>query len=173
MPEPVVGILMGSESDLDVMKQATQVVETFAVLHEIRISSAHRMPEETFARHRQRRGGSAGGRRSHRRLPKCLGGCQAVIARIVEAVAPLLETFARGPDGVGCANPGRTPRRGRLGRWSLSRRPDCSQSIPTGRAGLRWPWRRHCSRTAGRRVPRPQAEHRPGLPGKREGFSVA
>ena len=49
MPEPVVGILMGSESDLEVMKRAAQVLEAFGVPHEMRISSAHRMPEETFA----------------------------------------------------------------------------------------------------------------------------
>jgi 5-(carboxyamino)imidazole ribonucleotide mutase len=55
--EPVVGILMGSESDLDVMAQAAQVLEAFGITHEMRISSAHRMPEETLeyarsARHR-------------------------------------------------------------------------------------------------------------------------
>jgi phosphoribosylaminoimidazole carboxylase PurE protein len=55
--ESLVGILMGSESDLEAMKQAAQVLEAFGVPHETRICSAHRMPEETFeyarsARHR-------------------------------------------------------------------------------------------------------------------------
>ncbi len=48
MSEPIVAILMGSESDLEVMKQAAEVLAAFDVPHELRINSAHRMPEETF-----------------------------------------------------------------------------------------------------------------------------
>lgn len=48
MSEPIVAILMGSESDLAVMKQAAEVLAAFDIPHELRISSAHRMPEETF-----------------------------------------------------------------------------------------------------------------------------
>ena len=48
MSEPIVAILMGSESDLEVMKKAAEVLAAFDVPHELRISSAHRMPEETF-----------------------------------------------------------------------------------------------------------------------------
>lgn len=48
MSEPIVAILMGSESDLEVIKQAAEVLAAFDAAHELRISSAHRMPEETF-----------------------------------------------------------------------------------------------------------------------------
>ena len=43
---PVVGIIMGSDSDLDVMNQAATVLEEFGVAHEVRIISAHRTPRE-------------------------------------------------------------------------------------------------------------------------------
>lgn len=41
---PVVGILMGSDSDLPVMKDAVNVLEEFDVSYEIKILSAHRSP---------------------------------------------------------------------------------------------------------------------------------
>lgn len=41
-----VGIIMGSESDLDIMRQAAKVLGEFGVAHEVRIISAHRTPEE-------------------------------------------------------------------------------------------------------------------------------
>lgn len=45
MAEPVVGIIMGSDSDLDVMSQAAKVLDDFQVTYEVRIISAHRTPE--------------------------------------------------------------------------------------------------------------------------------
>lgn len=42
---PAVGIIMGSDSDLDVMAEAAKVLEEFGVPHEVRIVSAHRTPE--------------------------------------------------------------------------------------------------------------------------------
>lgn len=58
MAQPVVGILMGSDSDLGTMKQAAEVLEAFGVPYEMRISSAHRMPAETleYAKSARRRG---------------------------------------------------------------------------------------------------------------------
>jgi len=41
MSEPIVAILMGSESDLEVMKPTAEVLAAFDVPHELRISSAH------------------------------------------------------------------------------------------------------------------------------------
>ncbi len=41
----VVGIIMGSSSDLDVMSEAAKVMEEFGVAHEVRIVSAHRTPD--------------------------------------------------------------------------------------------------------------------------------
>lgn len=44
-----VAILMGSESDLPVMREAADVLARFSITHEIRISSAHRTPDATRA----------------------------------------------------------------------------------------------------------------------------
>lgn len=46
MSNPVVGIIMGSDSDLDVMSEAAKVLEEFGVAHEVKIVSAHRTPQE-------------------------------------------------------------------------------------------------------------------------------
>jgi 5-(carboxyamino)imidazole ribonucleotide mutase len=47
MKKPLVGILMGSESDLPVMEKATEVLKEMGVPFEMEISSAHRLPEKT------------------------------------------------------------------------------------------------------------------------------
>jgi phosphoribosylaminoimidazole carboxylase PurE protein len=44
---PLVGILMGSESDLPVMEEALTVLDAYEVTYEVRILSAHRSPKET------------------------------------------------------------------------------------------------------------------------------
>ena len=41
---PLVGIAMGSESDLSVMREAASVLQSFDVPYEIRVLSAHRTP---------------------------------------------------------------------------------------------------------------------------------
>ena len=41
---PLVGIIMGSDSDLPVMKAAAEVLEELEIAYEIKISSAHRTP---------------------------------------------------------------------------------------------------------------------------------
>ncbi|MBS4033598.1 MAG: 5-(carboxyamino)imidazole ribonucleotide mutase [Ignavibacterium sp.] len=41
---PVVGIIMGSDSDLKVMKEAAAVLDEFSINYEIKIVSAHRTP---------------------------------------------------------------------------------------------------------------------------------
>lgn len=43
--EPRVGITMGSDSDLQIMRSAGDTLEVFEVPHEYRITSAHRTPE--------------------------------------------------------------------------------------------------------------------------------
>ena len=40
-----VGIIMGSDSDLEVMAEAAKILEEFGVLYEITVASAHRSPE--------------------------------------------------------------------------------------------------------------------------------
>ncbi|WP_085314423.1 5-(carboxyamino)imidazole ribonucleotide mutase [Derxia lacustris] len=46
---PVIGIVMGSSSDWDVMRHAAEMLERFGVPFEARVVSAHRMPDEMFA----------------------------------------------------------------------------------------------------------------------------
>lgn len=46
--QPVVGIIMGSDSDLPTMKAAAEVLESFGVPFELSIVSAHRTPERMF-----------------------------------------------------------------------------------------------------------------------------
>jgi len=43
---PLVGVVMGSDSDWPIMAAATEVLATFGVSHEVGVVSAHRMPEE-------------------------------------------------------------------------------------------------------------------------------
>lgn len=54
----MVGIIMGSHSDLDVMSKAADQLAEFGVSHEVRIISAHRTPEEmmTYAAEAHGRG---------------------------------------------------------------------------------------------------------------------
>ncbi len=46
---PVIGVLMGSSSDWDVMKHAVAILQDFGVPYEAKVVSAHRMPDEMFA----------------------------------------------------------------------------------------------------------------------------
>jgi 5-(carboxyamino)imidazole ribonucleotide mutase len=45
---PVIGVLMGSSSDWDVMKNAVAILQEFGVPYEAKVVSAHRMPDEMF-----------------------------------------------------------------------------------------------------------------------------
>ena len=45
MENPLVGIIMGSDSDLAVMSEAAKVLEEMGVAYEITVASAHRAPE--------------------------------------------------------------------------------------------------------------------------------
>ncbi|MEK6545767.1 MAG: 5-(carboxyamino)imidazole ribonucleotide mutase [Nitrospinota bacterium] len=45
--KPLVGIVMGSDSDLPVMEEAGKVLDSFGVRYEITITSAHRSPKKT------------------------------------------------------------------------------------------------------------------------------
>ena len=44
---PAVGIIMGSDSDLPIMKEAAEVLEDFGVSYSLTVCSAHRLPAET------------------------------------------------------------------------------------------------------------------------------
>jgi 5-(carboxyamino)imidazole ribonucleotide mutase len=45
MTSPLIGIIMGSDSDLPTMKAAIEICEQFDIAHEVAIVSAHRTPE--------------------------------------------------------------------------------------------------------------------------------
>jgi 5-(carboxyamino)imidazole ribonucleotide mutase len=49
MAEPLVGIVMGSDSDWPVMEEAAKALDEFDVPHEVDVVSAHRMPREMLA----------------------------------------------------------------------------------------------------------------------------
>jgi 5-(carboxyamino)imidazole ribonucleotide mutase len=58
MKKPLVGILMGSESDLLVMEKAAEVLKEMGIPYEMKISSAHRLPDKTakYAKTARQRG---------------------------------------------------------------------------------------------------------------------
>ena len=48
MSKPLVGIIMGSDSDLPVMKEAAKMCEYFGIEYEVSVVSAHRTPQRLF-----------------------------------------------------------------------------------------------------------------------------
>ena len=55
---PIVSIIMGSQSDWESVKPASKILEEFSIPHECKIISAHRTPErhKTFATNAKKRG---------------------------------------------------------------------------------------------------------------------
>ena len=58
MSKPLVSIVMGSDSDLEIMKEAGKSLDDFGVAYEIDVTSAHRSPDRTadYARKAAERG---------------------------------------------------------------------------------------------------------------------
>jgi phosphoribosylaminoimidazole carboxylase PurE protein len=58
MSKPLVSIVMGSDSDLDIMREAANVLEDFGIAYEVDVTSAHRSPDRTadYARKAASRG---------------------------------------------------------------------------------------------------------------------
>ena len=48
MKKPLVGIIMGSDSDLPIMQEAAKMLEHFEIEFEVTVVSAHRTPERLF-----------------------------------------------------------------------------------------------------------------------------
>lgn len=46
---PLIGVVMGSSSDWDVMQHAVLILKEFGIAHEAQVISAHRMPDQMFA----------------------------------------------------------------------------------------------------------------------------
>lgn len=57
-PAPLVGILMGSDSDLPTMEEAAKILQEFGVRFALHVASAHRSPDRVarFAREAEGRG---------------------------------------------------------------------------------------------------------------------
>lgn len=53
---PIVGIIMGSDSDLPVMEEASAILNEFDIPYEITIVSAHRTPERLYSYAKEARG---------------------------------------------------------------------------------------------------------------------
>jgi 5-(carboxyamino)imidazole ribonucleotide mutase len=45
---PVIGIIMGSDSDWETMQEASQILTRFGITHEVEVVSAHRTPKKMF-----------------------------------------------------------------------------------------------------------------------------
>ena len=56
MASPLVGIIMGSSSDLETMRPAASILDEFGIAHEVRVVSAHRSPEGMVAYAREASG---------------------------------------------------------------------------------------------------------------------
>lgn len=58
MSKPSVSIVMGSDSDLEIMREAGKALDDFGIAYEIDVTSAHRSPDRTgeFARNAASRG---------------------------------------------------------------------------------------------------------------------
>src|SRR5436309_14712907 len=48
MANPLVGIIMGSKTDLEVLNGAVEILKEFGIEHEVRVLSAHRTPEQVL-----------------------------------------------------------------------------------------------------------------------------
>ena len=119
---PLVGIVMGSDSDLDVMKAAADVLREFGVAFEITVASAHRSPQRaaTWAATARERGikliiaGAghaahlAGAMAAHSSLPiigvpidsSCLQGMDALLATVQMPPGIPVATMAIGKPGA-------------------------------------------------------------------------
>ena len=48
MADPLIGIIMGSTSDWDTMRHASETLDALGVMHETRVVSAHRTPKRLY-----------------------------------------------------------------------------------------------------------------------------
>ena len=58
MSKPLVSIVMGSDSDLEIMREAGKILDEFGIAYEMDVTSAHRSPDRTaeFARNARANG---------------------------------------------------------------------------------------------------------------------
>jgi 5-(carboxyamino)imidazole ribonucleotide mutase len=97
---PQVGVIMGSSSDWDVMKNAAAMLHDFGVAYETLVISAHRMPQDmaeygAAARKRGLRGIIAGaGGAAH------LPGMMAALTEVPVFGVPVPSRYLRGEDSL-------------------------------------------------------------------------
>ncbi|MCL1846401.1 MAG: 5-(carboxyamino)imidazole ribonucleotide mutase [Coriobacteriia bacterium] len=82
MSQPLVGIILGSKSDLEVMQGAVKQLEAFDVPHELLIASAHRNPDKVHA-------WAAGAAGQGMKVIIAAAGKAAHLAGVVAAFTPL------------------------------------------------------------------------------------
>ena len=142
---PLVGVVMGSDSDWDMMQHAAAQLDAFGVAYEARVVSAHRMPDDMFeyAEDAQPRGlrciiAGAGGA-AH------LPGMLASKTTVPVLGVPVPSKYLRGEDSLlldradAQGHPGRDvrDRRGRRGERRAVRRRDArGRPIRRSRAKL-------------------------------------
>jgi len=119
---PLVGIVMGSDSDLEIMKAASAVLQEFDIAYEMTVASAHRSPHRAaeFASSAQQRGlkviiaGAghaahlAGVLAAHTSLPiigvpidsSCLQGLDSLLATVQMPPGIPVATMAIGKSGA-------------------------------------------------------------------------
>jgi len=128
MSKALVSIVMGSDSDLDIMREAATALEGFGIGYEIDVTSAHRSPERTaeYAQKAASRGvrviiAGAGGAAhlagviaAHTSLPvigvpipsTALNGLDSLLATVQMPAGIPVATVAIGKPGATNANPG-------------------------------------------------------------------
>ena len=100
MTAPLVAILMGSKSDLDLMQPASDLLDELGIAHEVRVMSAHRTPDRTaeFVRGARGRGVKviicAAGAAAH------LAGAAAAQTTLPVIGVPLARTPLGGQDAL-------------------------------------------------------------------------
>ncbi|MCY4493811.1 MAG: 5-(carboxyamino)imidazole ribonucleotide mutase [Acidimicrobiaceae bacterium] len=121
-PDPIAGVIMGSESDWETMRCAADVLTDFGVPHECRVVSAHRTPEDMneYAATAQARGlqviiAGAGGAAhlpgmvaSHTLVPvigvpiksRALNGIDSLLSIVQMPAGVPVATMAIGPAGA-------------------------------------------------------------------------
>ena len=119
---PQVGIVMGSDSDLDIMKEAAAILKKFQIPYKMTVASAHRSPQRAadFAESAHKKGVKviiagaghaahlAGVLAAHTRLPvigvpidsSCLQGLDALLATVQMPPGIPVATMAIGKSGA-------------------------------------------------------------------------
>lgn len=97
---PVVGVIMGSSSDWEIMQHAVNILAEFGIAHETRVVSAHRMPQD-MAEY-----GAAAAQRGLRAIIAGAGGAahlpgmMAALTEVPVFGVPVPSRYLRGEDSL-------------------------------------------------------------------------